>query len=118
MDTKGDDEVTITLLYCESQEKYLLKIDTEAIKSNEELNKYFVSPAEFYQEIVENFDSVIFENEGGLKVEIALGKTRKVMISLKGIRQERSLIEEKLKLPESVSEEIEHLRKVTKNQSK
>lgn len=41
----GDDEVTISLLYGESQEKYLLKIDSEAIKNNEDLNKYFVSAA-------------------------------------------------------------------------
>ena len=51
-------------------------------------------------------------------MEIALGKTRKIVISLKGVKQERSTYEEKSKLPESVIEELANLKKVNMNQSK
>lgn len=53
-----------------------------------------------------------------MKVEMSLGKTRKIVIALKGVRQERSKIEEKFKLPESVIEELENLKKMNMNQSR
>lgn len=56
---KGDNYVVISMLYYESQEKYFLNIDSENIKDHAELNKYFVSADEFYEEMAENFDSVV-----------------------------------------------------------
>ena len=45
-----------------------------------------MTSAEVYEEIAENFESLIIEQEGVIELQIAFGKTKKIRFALKGIK--------------------------------
>jgi hypothetical protein len=95
-----------------------VKINPLTIEQDEDLKKYFQCPSELYYEIVENFDSVTFESEGIVRLEISLGRTRTRSLTLKGIKQIKIPPALEGNVSEQMIEELKNLKSICENQGK
>lgn len=65
--------------------RYDLKIDEQSIKEQTDLANIFVTPEELMQEIRHTFSDLEITEDGTIKMELSLGKTKRKEVQLKTI---------------------------------